>query len=188
MKKQIKLQSGNMRAMTFEEVLVAYKPLVIKIAKHYNKQGLNEDILQDGYLALWKAYSTYNGETRFSTHAYWLVRQEYKRIQNKNLAVKRDKREKEILNMEYDLGDGNMLGDLIADETSNFEQAVLDKDFIEYIKVSLNNFEMDLLAFNLGYVQAKDLVEKYSTTKQNISNKNSRFKKKLEEIIKKYNN
>ena len=46
---------------------------------------------------------------------------------------------------------------------------------------------MDLLAFNLKYIKATDIIEKYDTTKQNVSNKNARFKVKLRKLIEDYN-
>ena len=92
------------------------------------------------------------------------------------------------VNLEYDLGDGNTVGSMIPDENSlNFENDIFDRDIIRYIKDNLNEFEMDLLAFNLKYIKATDIIEKYDTTKQNVSNKNARFKVKLRKLIEDYN-
>ena len=50
---------------------------------------------------------------------------------------------------------------MIPDEnSSNFENDIFDRDIIRYIKDNLNEFEMDLLAFNLKYIKATDIIEK----------------------------
>ena len=39
----------------------------------------------------------------------------------------------------------------------------------------------------IKYIKATDIIEKYDTTKQNVSNKNARFKVKLRKLIEDYN-
>lgn len=185
--KKIVMSNGTAVEMTFEEAMNQYTGLVIRIAKKYKGIDFTEDDMQEGYLGLWKAFTTYDEVHCFSTHATWIVRQRFQHLKVIELSARRDTRDKVFLNMEYDLGDGNQVGSLIPDESSNFEQDILDSDIIQYVKRNLNEMEMDLLAFNLGYVQAKQLVEKYQTTKQNIANKNARFKLKLQKLILKYN-
>ena len=71
--------------------------------------------------------------------------------------------------------------------TSNFEDSIMEKGFIEYIKNNLTEPEMDLLAYNLGYVKIKDIAEKYSIGKSGVTNRNAKFKIKLEKLIREYN-
>lgn len=185
--KNILKSNGETVQMNFEDVINNYSGLVVKIARRYRGLNLTEDDMQEGYLGLWKAFDSYDEKHCFSTHATWQVRQRFQYLKTLETSPVRDTRGKEFVHMEYDLGDGNTLGNVIVDEKSEFEQDILNSDIIQYIKENLNELEMDLLAFNLGYVQAKYIVEKYNTTKQNIANKNARFKVKLQKLIENYN-
>lgn len=187
MKKNILKSNGEVISMTFEEVMDSYKGLIVKVAKTYKGMFLTEDDMQEGYLGLWKAFSSYDEQHCFSTHAMWMVRQRFAHLKKIETSPKRDTRGKDIIHMEFDLGDGNELGDMLEDLESQFEQSIIDRDVIQYIKNNLSPIEMDLLAFNLGYVQAIEIAHKYNTTKSNISNKNAAFKAKLKKLIQKYN-
>ena len=188
MKKRILRSNGKTEVMDFEMVMESYKNLVAKIAKRYKGLDITEDDMQEGYLGLWKAFTTYDEKHCFSTHLTWKLKERFQHLKSAEVSSKRDTREKTFVNLEYDLGDGNTVGSMIPDEnSSNFENDIFDRDIIRYIKDNLNEFEMDLLAFNLKYIKATDIIEKYDTTKQNVSNKNARFKVKLRKLIEDYN-
>ena len=76
---------------------------------------------------------------------------------------------------------------MIEDQNAQFEENILNSDFIEYIRENLNESEMDLLAYNLGYVKVDDLAKKYNIGKSGVTNRNARFKIKLEKLIADYN-
>ena len=188
MKKLIVMSNNEVKEMDFEETMEQYKGLIIRIAKRYKGINLTEDDMQEGYLGLWKAFTTYDEKHCFSTHLTWKLKERFQHLKSAEVSGKRDKREKTFVNLEYDLGDGNTVGNMIPDENSSkFENDIFDRDIIRYIKDNLNEFEMDLLAFNLKYIKATDIIEKYDTTKQNVSNKNARFKVKLRKLIEDYN-
>lgn len=183
MKKMIVRSNGTKVEMDFELLMENYGGLVTKIAKKYKGMDLTQDDIQEGYLGLWNAFRTYNEVNCFSTHATWKVRQRFQHMKTNEVALKRDTREKKFVNMEYDLGDGNTAGDMIEDVNARFEDDLIESELLRYIKQNLNEFEMDLLLFNLGHIKAKAIVEKYETTKSNVSNRNARFKEKMQKLI-----
>ena len=187
MKKNIKMSNGQVITMDFEMAMKQYNNLVARIAKKYRGIDIDEDDMQEGFLGLWKAFSTYDEEHCFSTHATWWVKQRFQELKSKEIAARRDTRNKTFVNMEFDLGDGNRLGDMIEDTNAQFEDDVLNSDFIQYIKSKLNESEMDLLIYNLGYVQVIQLAKKYGVTKAAITNRNAKFKIKLQKLIAEYN-
>lgn len=185
--KLIVKSNGENERMEFKDVMNSYAGLIVKIAKKYKGLNLTEDDMQECYLALWKAYSNYDEVHCFSTYATVVVGQHFQNLKNYEVAEMRNSIDREILNMEYDLGDGNQLGDMIADDNCNFEQSIIDKDIISYVKSQLSDMEMDLLAYNFGYVTGVSLAEKYGVRKSAITNRNARFKIKLRKIIEQYN-
>lgn len=187
MKKRILRSNGKTEVMDFEMVMESYKNLVAKIAKRYKGLDITEDDMQEGYLGLWKAFTTYDEEHCFSTHATWKIRQRFQELKSREVAARRSTMGKIFVNMEFDLGDGNQVGDMIEDENAQFEENILNSDFIAYIKANLNESEMDLLAYNLGYVKVDDLAKKYNIRKSGVTNRNARFKVKLEKLIADYN-
>lgn len=187
MKKRILKSNGTVEVMDFEMVVESYKNLVARIAKRYKGLYITEDDMQEGYLGLWRAFMTYDEEHCFSTHATWKIRQRFHEVKSRELAARRSTMGKTFVNMEFDLGDGNQVGDMIEDKNAQFEEDVLNSDFITYIKTNLNESEMDLLAYNFGYVKAEDLAKKYNIGISGITNRNARFKVKLEKLISDYN-
>lgn len=187
MTKNILLGNGQVIEMDFEQVINQFNGLVIKVIKRYRGINYTEDDMQEGYMALWEAFTTYNETHCFSTHATWRLRKAFAKIVTHETSPVRDKTGKEFINMEFDLGDGHCVGDMLEDVTSNFEDSIMEKGFIEYIKNNLTEPEMDLLAYNLGYVKIKDIAEKYSIGKSGVTNRNAKFKIKLEKLIREYN-
>ncbi len=185
--KNILKSNGETVQMNFEDVINNYSGLVVKIARRYRGLNLTEDDMQEGYLGLWKAFTTYDEEHCFSTHATWKIRQRFQELKSREVAARRSTIGKTFVNMEFDLGDGNQVGDMIEDENAQFEENILNSDFIAYIKANLNESEMDLLAYNLGYVKVDDLAKKYNIRKSGVTNRNARFKIKLEKLIADYN-
>lgn len=187
MNKNILLGNGTVKVMDFEGVMKQFTPLMVQVIKKYRGLNITEDDMQEGYIALWKAFTTYNEEHCFSTHATWKVRQAFAKMLTHETSPVRDKSGKQFLNLEFDLGDGNAVGDMIEDTNSQFENDILESNFISFIKSNLKDIEVDLLAYNLGYVKVKDIAEKYSIGKSGVTNRNAKFKIKLEKLIKQYN-
>lgn len=188
MKKSIVMSNNTVVEMSFEEAMNEFKGLIIRVAKTYKGMNLTEDDMQEGYLGLWKAFTTYDEKHCFSTHLTWKLKERFQHLKSAEVSMKRYTGDKSFVNMDFDLGDGNTVGSMIADEDStNFERNVFDRELILYIKSNLSDFEMDLLSFNLKQIKATEIIEKYETTKQNVSNKNARFKVKLRKLIDSYN-
>ena len=73
MKKLIVMSNNEVKAMDFEETMEQYKGLIIRIAKRYKGINLTEDDMQEGYLGLWKAFTTYDEKHCFSTPDRYIV-------------------------------------------------------------------------------------------------------------------
>ncbi|HAU85116.1 MAG TPA: hypothetical protein DCW90_06335 [Lachnospiraceae bacterium] len=97
-----------------------------------------------------------------------------------------------ILNLDMKVSDGKGgnemdLHEMLTDDAASFEDKLMDQAFIAYIASNLDDFEMKLLAVNLGNMRVIDLADEYNTSKQNINNKNRRFKAKLLQLINDFN-
>ena len=187
MKKNILLGNGTVEVMDFEMVMQKFHGIVVRNIKRYRGDQFGEDDLQEGHIALWEAFNTYDEVHCFSTHATWKIRGAFAAIKTHESSPVRNKEGKEFINMEFDLGDGKQIGDMIEDINSQFEDSIMESSFIDYIKSNLNEAEMDLLAYNLGYMKVKDIAEKYSIGKSGVTNRNAKFKMRLQELIRQYN-
>lgn len=187
MEKKIVLSNGTVEVMNFETVMKKFHGIMVRTIKRYKGCQFGEDDLQEGYIALWDAFTTYDEVHCFSTHATWKIRGAFAAIKTYELSPIRTTLDKEFINMEFDLGDGKQVGDLIEDTNAQFVDKVMESDFIEFIKANLNEAEMDLLAYNLGYLKIKDIAEKHSIGKSGVTNRNARFKIKLQKLISQYN-
>lgn len=187
MTKNIIFKNGISKEMTFEEVMVTFKKLVIKIAKKYKGLRMTEDDIQEGYLALWKAYETYNEIHCFSTHATWVLMSKFAHLVSYETSPVRDTTDKKFVSLDYTFEDGGKVEELISDVNSDFHQSILDSELLLYIKSNLTDFEIELLAFNTGYITCKYICEKHELSKSCVSNRNARFKVKLRKLIEVYN-
>lgn len=192
MKKLIIINNGENKLMGIEEVLKNFRGIVItSFKKHKNGGIITEDELQELDIVIFKAFQTYDEEHCFTTHLIWKLKQYITHISTNAKRQKRDTSNYEILNLDMKIGgskgDKEMeLHEMLAD-SNDFVSSYIDREFIKFIASNLNEFELKLLAINLGNGRIVDLAEEMGTTKQNISNRNRKFKIKLKQLIDEFN-
>jgi len=195
MMKTIVKSNGLSERMNFEQVMVEFKGIITKMIKKY--YGLNvgvidmEDLMQEGYMAMWKAFDTYNEENCFSTHLTWKLRERFTHLTVNATQEKRDSSKYKMINLEFEIdgnGDKNTtIQDVVADEKVNIEKSITESGLIKFIKENLNEFELKLLLVNLGELKLVDLANEMNVTRQNVSQRNKKFKIKLKALIEEYN-
>lgn len=104
--------------------------LVYNIAFSYNKNFLDfDDLIQEGFLGLYKAYNSYNSSKNvsFKTYAYYWIKKQISEYVKKNRKIKIfEEFELEDLSYEekFDFDEKNI--DFKTDELDFLEQKVLD--------------------------------------------------------------
>lgn len=155
------------------------------INKSFKQYLSNDDIIQEGYIGLWKAIKTYDdSHSSFSTYAI-------KCIYNNILMYIRDNLSKlhdNILSLDYLYSDGKeeTEGDLynyvkVEEEYIKLKIDLLYKPFIK----TLSKKEQMILYYNfLGYTQTK-IGEKLNCSQKTICMYLSDIRKKLKKYLKK---
>jgi RNA polymerase sigma factor (sigma-70 family) len=137
--KLIIVDENDVRMMTFEEILLRYRPLVRNIVWSFGNLKIEfEDKLQIANIALWEAYSKYNIKTGigFWALAKKIVTNELKREFNNS---KRKKRSGiEVLSLYQTVPNGSLDSNLIMDELSYFGNIEDDLIAKEHLKVFMN--------------------------------------------------
>nr|WP_297936456.1 hypothetical protein [uncultured Lachnoclostridium sp.] len=193
MKKLIVMNNGEKRVMEFEEILNQFRGVALKeLLKYKNGGAITEDDLQEMDIVIFKALKSYDEYHCFTTHLTWKLRQYFTHTAVNAKRQKRDTSAVTILNLDMKVSDGKGgnemdLHEMLTDDAASFEDKLMDQAFIAYIASNLDDFEMKLLAVNLGNMRVIDLADEYNTSKQNINNKNRRFKAKLLQLINDFN-
>lgn len=196
MKKLIILTNGQTRQaveMNFEEVLYKYKNLIRRtIIECVGFEVFNQnekDFMQEGNISCWKAYETYDQEHCFSTHLKWNLKGRFQQLVKAKKTQKRDGSAFKYVNIDDTTSFDNTktYQEYIPDDSIDIENEFVNKAFMHYLTSQLKNEELDLLYLNLGLTTVTKLAEKTNTSKANISYKNKRFKTKLANILKNYN-
>ena len=154
------------------------------INKSFKQYLSNDDIIQEGYIGLWKAIKTYDNSSSFSTYAI-------KCIYNNILMYIRDhisKFHNNILSLDYLYNDEKeeTEGDLyncikVEEEYIKLKIDLLYKPFIK----TLSEKEQKILYYNfLGYSQTK-IGEKLNCSQKIICMYLSNIRKKLKKYLKK---
>lgn len=172
MKKWILLSNKTKEEMDINKVFERYERLVYDICKSwYTSYG--EDIQQEGFIGLTKAFNTYKIEKgmTFTTYATIVIRNEiymYNRRNRKNLS-----------NLSTTSNDEFNFEEMIVDK-NNLEKSVVDsetlKEVIKWINAELGETERKILKYlYLGETQ-KNIAEKLNISSQGYI---SKVKKKI---------
>ncbi|MGL5067247.1 MAG: hypothetical protein ACRC6T_05380 [Sarcina sp.] len=168
-----------------EEFIERYKKIVVAVSKRYsiNHKDVEEDIL---YFILQAFHSYENQETKFTTWLWQVVQQNYINKINTSKTKKNDSGSFKHISLDIESDSDINPRDSFGVEDNEIYN-LYEKDFIEFIISNLDDFEIDLLQANLKVIQFKDICIKYNLKKNTLSNRNSKFKEKLESLIWKYN-
>jgi RNA polymerase sigma factor (sigma-70 family) len=171
-RKTIIINNEDIREMTFEEVIVQFKPFMYTLAKKWCKIYDVEDLNQVCLLGLFKSYNKYDVSKgyRFITYCGIVITNElkmYNRSESKHMKLLylQDNAVEEE-NISYE--------DFVEDET-NYEDKALEPIIIEEIYKALENLtERDRNIFIDYYINKLNQVkleQKYQITQSVISRK-----------------
>lgn len=149
-----KAKNGDKSSM--EELLIRFKPLIVKNARSTFISGLDEnDFIQIGYLTILKALKKYDKSksNNFVSYIYYSLRNNY------YYEVRQKCRYKTEISLNKPIADGIELGDELKDpdnlEDMVFHKELLDKVFSEIRSLPLD--EKKLIKFI--YIEKRSLVE-----------------------------
>lgn len=183
------LRSGEKDIIDY--IMDKYKFLVKKKAKAmFLLGGENDDLIQEGMIGLFKAVQDYDEalETSFYSFADLCIsRQMY-------TAIEASKRQKHIpLNSYvslYDEGEDQPLIESIESSNDrNPEEMFLDKEYLQMIKIeleqNLSDLENRVLYLHLQGIDYQTIAKLLDKSSKSIDNALQRIKNKTEKIIKK---
>lgn len=196
MKKMIKVSANETKAMTFEECLKRFEPMMVKEAKKHTDMVLFngvefEDLMQVLSVALWEAYNEYKIElgNQFSTFLYNKLRNAKKEETSPCFAKKRTA-EHGIFSIDDALKseDGSEADTGIYDLKANTERDVVNKEFLDLLKEQLDEMEMDVLRIlldeNQGYrANKKAFANKYGFSRPTAYTRIKKITIKIQELM-----
>lgn len=149
-----KAKNGDKASM--EEIIMRFKPLIIKHAKSTFISGLDEnDFMQMGYLTIIKAIKRYdkNKSNNFIGYIFYALRNNY------FYEIRQKCRYKSEISLNKPIGEGIELGDELKDP-SNLEYIVFHNECLYKVFEVINSLpsdEKNLIKFI--YIEQKSLVE-----------------------------
>jgi len=159
------IQKPNKKA--FSELIEQYQAIIHKVTMVYaNGRADREDLFQEICLQLWKSYPNFREEAKFST---WMYRVAL------NTAISNVRKEKRSLLFEP-LRDNDRIT-----EEGNDEK---DKVKLLYRAISkLNRIDKAIILLWLEEKNYEEIASIMGTSKNNVSVKLVRIKRKLEELV-----
>ena len=151
----------------FSELIVKHQAIIHKITMVYTDGRVNrEDLFQEICLQLWKSFPNFSEEAKFST---WMYRVAL------NTAISNVRKEKKLLSIE---------------PLQNTERITEDEnDEREKVKVlyqaisKLNRIDKAIILLWLEEKSYEEIASIMGTSKNNVSVKLVRIKRKLEELV-----
>lgn len=171
MKKEIILSNNKKEEMDINEVLDKYKKLVYSICnKWYSTYG--EDIQQEGFVGLTKAFNTYDSSKGlvFTTYATRVIQNEIYMYNRKNV--------KTLANLSTTSNEEFNFEDMIVDQ-NNLEKSVIEndtlKEILSWINTELNSREKEVLKYLYFGKTQKEISKIMSVTQGYISHVKKRI-------------
>ena len=165
-----------------EDLLIKrYKYVATSFAhRYFLNGGDSEDLLQEGFLAVFRAIHTFNGKANFKTYVYACVKN---RI---NTVIKTSNRYKNQPLNNYlslsSLNDGDKT-EIIIDTTFDPEDRYIndesERELQIVIKDTLSDYEYQILSCYLKGFSYLEIAEKFSKQVKSIDNALQRIRKKL---------
>ncbi|MFN8253081.1 MAG: sigma-70 family RNA polymerase sigma factor [Ferruginibacter sp.] len=160
----------------FIAVIDAHKGILYKIVNSYCKESSERnDLIQEIYLQLWKAFENYKTDFKYSTWIYRI---------SLNVAIsfyrKQSSRVKIALPMENNVFQ-------FSDEADHGEKET-DFALLQQFISELNEFDKAIMLLYLEEKSYKEIAEITGITETNVSTKTARIKQKLKERFKQHKN
>ena len=181
-------KNGDVQAQ--ETILNSYKQLVNHVTRHYFLVGGDqEDLVQEGMIALYKAISSYNEDMNVTFGAYAKTLIEHHIIN----IIKSDNAQKHsMLNQSFTLNNQGFVSFDEDDGVSTFmpsnketpEKMVLSsegtKNIAKEIKKVLSEYELKVLKLYLKGLNYNDIADVIDATPKSVDNALNRIKNKLQ--------
>lgn len=190
-KKKIILSEGEVRYMTFEEVLIQFEPMINSYARRavnkivFNKPEL-EEMKQELYIQAWEAYRRYDEVHAFSTYLVPRLKHGEHKATQKLYTKKRTNTSGTISLNEVVYGDENeqefegLLGEEDAElESLQFKELLIKLDNILEPSEKLILYCM----INKDEFSVRDLGDKLGISRQGANKKYNKFKQKIAGIL-----
>ena len=180
------LESSRQNPEATAYLLEKYKGFVKAITRSYFLVGHDEeDLLQEGMIAVYKAIETFNGRSSFKSFVYLCVKSRILTI------IKSNNREKNIPLINYislsDFINGDDKTEIILSAVEDPETSYINKEAEEEIKNKIKNalsdFEYKILGYYLlgySYEQIAFLTQK---NVKSIDNAMQRIRKKVKAVF-----
>lgn len=182
------VKTNKVELMGFDGVMKEYSNLVYKLAHKYTDGHDFEDLMQEGYVALWEAFLSYDEVHCFSTHATWQLRKRYTQLLVAKKAKIRNDENLEIIRFDKKAEDNNNdYYNSVVDKQSDFEESLLTKLAIESVMHLLSDEEKKLMGVLMGLVNGAELARRENVSRQNISQQAKKLKRRLKILLKDVN-
>lgn len=184
--KKLIISKGKYRLMNIDEVLEEFRPAAYTLFKKYSKcSNMTEDDIQELDITIFKAFQTYDEKHCFTTHLSWQIRR-YITVKTRTFLKSMNGQGFEIKNLDHIIGEDTALHELIGDDKIDIEFDIIQNDFIRYIKEKSNIVEQGLVDVYLGKMTMSALAKQINRTPQTVCKANSKFKKRLTGLMKRY--
>ncbi|MCL2630087.1 MAG: sigma-70 family RNA polymerase sigma factor [Firmicutes bacterium] len=161
----------------YEQLLIQYRPLIFKIARGFflKHGGDTEDLIQEGYIALWQAFKSFDSKKNenFTAYASTCVRN---RIIG---AVRLANTSAPTATITGEEPEASMPDPLRALEVQEETESLL-----QTLKNNLSKNQFEAIRFYLEGFSYKEISEKMGISTKSVDNLITVSKKKLREVIK----
>ena len=189
MKKNVILSGGEVRLMSFEEVLVQFKDMINRTANEtlnkilYNKPE-REDLMQELRLQVWEAYERYDEKHAFSTYLTYRLQLGVNKHTMGNYAKKRQNNGVTSLNAELSDEGESSLESVLGHEDE--EMVSLEfREFVQYLEKILSPNELMMLSciINKKEFSVADLAVEWGVSRVMANRRVKQFKERLAGIM-----
>lgn len=189
MKKSIVFSDGQVKEMTYEEVIEGpFKAMIYhranKMVSKFEKYSEHEDVMQDLRLAAWEAFMEYDEVHAFSTYLFNKLRSVTGNEAQKITAKKRKHNGTISMNAPIGESDEAKLEDVLSVD-DNIEGNMIAFEMMELIKNNLSESEMEeynCLMYPKLFSVTK-LAEERNKSRQSTNQRVQKTKLKLQKLL-----
>lgn len=167
-----------------ETLLERYKKAVKSTARQYFlADGEEDDLIQEGTIGLFKAINTYDGVSSFKNYAFTCIKSGIISAVRKSTSDKN----KPLLyyvpiGAEGDEDKSSIIKDEAIDPEEEYINSEAEKEFIDRIKMTLSEYEFDILTLYLSGYSYSDIAKKQGKKVKSVDNAVQRIRKKIAQV------
>lgn len=164
-----------------ETLMERYKKAIKSIARQYFLAGGEEDdLIQEGTVGLFKAITTYDGESPFKNYAFRCIRSSIISTVRKSTSDK-----SKALNYYVPIYVGEdddktpFIKDGVIDPEEEYINTEAAREFMERVKKTLSSYEYEILIMYLEGYSYSDIADKRNKNVKSVDNAVQRIRKKI---------